>query len=281
MKELMVIFWHYQMGDTHDAHTFLSLLEQSFNVEECCHHFCLTTEQCKLLESVAVTYDNIVALYQEKEISLVTLFDDNYPQSLKEMYFPPIVLACKGDLQLLTDPAITFVSEDNVSYYAGEIMDDMCHALNHVVVVLSILFDSSRDIYEYTQKHKLESILVLASGLDKQYPMKHLFLEQHILKHGLIISEYPLGTTFSKVNLLRHRQLVVGLSIAVCLVECEDKSAHLLNAYMALEQNKEVVVPPHNLFKSNGSGANVLIQQGARMYLTSDDLKEVIQESIR
>lgn len=275
----MVIFWHYKMGDTHDAHIFLSLLEQGFSVEECCHHFCLTSEQYKLLENDGSTYDNIVALYQEKEISLITLFDDNYPKSLKEMYFPPIVLACKGNLQLLNNPAITFVSEDNISYYAGEIMDDMCHALKNVSVVLSILFDSSRDIYEYTQKYQLESILVLASGLDKQYPMKHLFLEQHLIKHGLIISEYPLGITFSKVNLLRHRQLVVGLSVAVCLVECENKSAHLLNAYMALEQNKEVIVPPHNLFKPNGSGANLLIQQGARMYLTVDDLKEVIQES--
>lgn len=281
MKELIVIFWHYQMGNTHDAHTFLSLLEQGFTVEECCHHFGLTIEQYNLLKDTNLVYYNIVALYQKKEISLTTVFDDAYPSALKEMYFPPIVLACKGDLQLLTSPAVTFVSEDNVSYYAGEIMDDMCHSLKNVVVVLSILFDSSRDIYEYTQKHHLNCILVLASGLDKQYPMKHLFLEQHLIKHGLIISEYPLGMTFSKVNLLRHRQLVVGLSIAVCLVECEDKSAHLLNAYMALEQNKEVIVPPHNLFKPNGSGANLLIQQGARMYLTPTDLKEVIQENRR
>lgn len=277
----MVIFWHYQMGDMHDAHTFLSLLGQGFSVEECCHHFRLTLEQCKLLEDASVTYNSVVDLYQKKDISLITVFDDTYPKPLKEMYFPPVVLACKGDLQLLASPAITFVSEDNVSYYAGEIMDDMCHSLKNVSIVLSILFDSSREIYEYTQKHDLNGILVLASGLDKQYPMKHLFLEQHLIKHGLIMSEYPLGMAFSKVNLLRHRQLVVGVSIAVCLIECEDKSAHLLNAYMALEQNKEVVVPPHNLFKPNGSGANLLIQQGARMYLTADDLKEVIQESRR
>lgn len=277
----MVIFWHYQMGNLNDGHVFLSLLQQGFSVEECVHHFGFSIEQQLLLQNSQSSYNYVLSIYHEKSIILVTIFDDNYPKPLKKMYFPPLVLACKGDVTLLNQQAMSLVCEDSVSYYAGEIIDSMCQSLKQVIIILSILFDSSRDIYDYTQKHRIPCILVLASGLDKQYPIKHLFLEQHIVRHGVIVSEYPLGISFSKVNVLRHRQLVVGLSGVVCIIECDDKSAHLLNAYMALEQNKDVVVPPHNLFKSNGVGANLLIQQGARMYLAPNDLKEAIEESYR
>ncbi|MBS4769953.1 DNA-protecting protein DprA [Carnobacteriaceae bacterium zg-C25] len=279
MRELVIVFWHYQMGNDKDMHLFIELLMKNFSIEEVCHYFNFSMKQHDQLCAYRQEYRDIKKIYDTQSIRLLTFFDDHYPESLKAMHFPPLVLSYKGNIGLLSHKRITFVAENELSFYAEQVIDDMVSTLKGKTIVASILFDSTRYLYDYANKNGIRSILVLGSSFDKQYPLKHLFLENHAYKTGLVICEYPLNVPFRKTSLLRHRQLLVGLSSVVCVLECSKKSSHLLNAYVALEQNKEVVVPPHNLFEDFGNGGNSLIQEGARIYLCATDLQEALDDA--
>lgn len=278
MRALMIVFWHYQLGDCRDMHIFLKLLEKGFKVSECAHHLQLSLSAIELLCQAKKECDNILSHYTQLGVGIMTYFDNDYPSQLKQMDLPPIILAYKGNRKVLKNKTITIVTEDMMSYYANQLLDSAIEPLKQATLVLSTLFNSSRMIYDYMQPLNISCILVLNSGFDRQYPVKHVFLESHISKYGIVVSEYPLGVSFCKDSVLRHRHLVVGLANIVFMLECMPNSPHLINVHIGIEQNKDLLVPPHKLFIPNGLASNLLIQQGARMYLSANDLQESMDE---
>lgn len=128
------------------------------------------------------------------------------------------------------------------------------------------------------------TIAVLGGGVDDKtiQPMAHRPLASKILEHsGLLVSEYPAGYPPDKWTFPKRNRIISGLSIGVLIVEADEESGSLITAKCALDQNRDVFAVPGNIFSPRSRGANLLIQQGAKLVSSANDiLQEYGQEPL-
>jgi DNA processing protein len=118
------------------------------------------------------------------------------------------------------------------------------------------------------------TLAVLGSGVDQIYPPEHRRLASEIEQNGAVISDYPPGTQPEALNFPPRNRIIAGLSRAVVVVEAGVKSGALITTAFAVEQGREVFAVPGNLYAPQSVGTNMLIRQGAMIYLNVPDLLE-------
>ena len=121
---------------------------------------------------------------------------------------------------------------------------------------------------------RLSTIAVVGTGLDRVYPKSHRALAHKIARHGLIISEYPLGTPPLALNFPRRNRIIAGLTQGTLVVEAALKSGSLITARMAAEQGKEVFAIPGSIHSTQSRGCHALIRQGAKLVESAQDVLE-------
>lgn len=123
--------------------------------------------------------------------------------------------------------------------------------------------------------HPLPTVAVVGTGLDRVYPKRHLDLARRIAQHGVILSEYPIGTPPLAPNFPRRNRLIAGLARATLVVEAALPSGSLITARMALEQGRDVLAIPGSIHSPQSRGCHALIKQGARLV---DSVQDVLDE---
>lgn len=213
---------------------------------------------------------------EKHNISTVTLSSENYPDLLREIYNPPCLLYVKGSSSVLKRNCIAVVGSRNASYYGKKIAFKLAGQLARAgLVVVSGL---ARGIDSYAHKGALAvggiTIAVMGNGLDVVYPRENLQLMRDIPKDGLLLSEYPPGTSPLRGNFPARNRLISGLSLGVVVVEASERSGALITADFALEQNREVFAVPGNINSATSAGTNNLIKQGAKIVNNLEDILE-------
>jgi len=123
------------------------------------------------------------------------------------------------------------------------------------------------------------TVAVVGTGLDRVYPKAHRDLAHRIAAHGLLISEYPLGTPPLTANFPRRNRLIAGLSQGTLVVEAALQSGSLITARLALEQGKDVFAIPGSIHAAQSRGCHALIKQGAKLVESAQDILEELQGS--
>lgn len=203
----------------------------------------------------------------EKGISIVTFSDSNFPDRLRRIDDPPMVLYCKGvipawDLQ----PTIGVVGTRSASPYglrsAGKLSAQIAACGGIVVSGGAFGIDSM------ALRGALEcggtTIAFMAGGLDKLYPAANSPLFAQIMEKGCLLSEYPPGTAAYRGNFLRRNRLISGISNGLLVVEAPKISGALNTARWANEQGRDVFVVPGNIDVESCEGSNALIGDIAR-----------------
>jgi DNA processing protein len=116
------------------------------------------------------------------------------------------------------------------------------------------------------------TIAVIAGGIDVIYPPENEKLYQQIAERGAIVAESPFGTEPLAKHFPRRNRLISGLSLGTLVIEAAMKSGSLITARTALEQNREVFAVPGSPLDPRAEGTNKLIQDGAHMALSADDI---------
>jgi DNA processing protein len=127
---------------------------------------------------------------------------------------------------------------------------------------------------------RLATIAVVGTGLDRVYPQTHRVLAHRIADHGLIISEYPLGTPPLAGNFPKRNRLIAGLCQGTLVVEATPQSGSLITARLAAEQGKEVFAIPGSIHALQSRGCHALIKQGAKLVETVEDILDELLPQI-
>lgn len=221
--------------------------------------------------------DKYLKYMKENDIEIITIYDKDYPDKLKLIYDPPVVLYLKGNKKILNQKAVAVVGCRLCSKYGEKVTRILSYNLSlHNINVVSGL---AKGIDSFAHKGSLEgnahTIAVVGCGLDRVYPEENADLFKKIInKDGLILSEYIIGTRPVAKNFPRRNRIISGLSNGVVVVEAREKSGTLITVDFALEQGKNVYVIPGNIDSKNSYGTNNLIKEGAKIVTSIQDILE-------
>ncbi len=124
---------------------------------------------------------------------------------------------------------------------------------------------------------RLATVAVVGTGLDRVYPKRHLELAHRIAGHGLLLSEYPLGTPPLVANFPRRNRLIAGLAQGTLVVEAALRSGSLITARLTADQGKEVFAIPGSIHSPQARGCHALIKQGAKLVESAQDILEELK----
>ncbi|MFM8391416.1 MAG: DNA-processing protein DprA, partial [Methylophilaceae bacterium] len=177
---------------------------------------------------------------------LITLADEDYPRLLLETPDPPPILFAKGQLSCLQQPSIAIVGSRNPTAQGEKNAHDFAMLLAEfgftIVSGLAIGIDAAAHRGALASNGK--TIAVVGTGLDIVYPAKHRELAHEIIKQGLLISEFSLGTPSLPQNFVQRNRVISGLSMGCLVVEASLQSGSLLTAKFATEQDRDVFAIP-------------------------------------
>jgi DNA processing protein len=209
--------------------------------------------------------------------SVVTISDQQYPALLREIYDPPIVLYCLGNLaRAASQPAVAIVGSRRCSTYGKSASEMLSRELaRRGVTVVSGL---ARGIDSAAHRGALDgggsTVAVMGTGLDSVYPKENRRLADQIVSRGALLTEFPLGTPPLSQNFPFRNRVISGIALGVMIVEGAERSGSLITARMAYEQGREVYAVPGNITSSKSFGPNYLIKDGAKLVQTWQDIVE-------
>ncbi len=206
---------------------------------------------------------------------LITVWDDRYPELLRQIYDPPTFIWVRGDLREVDKRAIAIIGTRRATDYGRRIAHDFASELagRGFTIVSGMAYGIDAAAHRGAMAAGGRTIAVLGSGVDRIYPAEHLNLANQIIEHGALISEFPLGAAPDAPNFPRRNRIVSGLTLGVLVVEAHEKGGALITARLAIEQNREVFAIPGSLYSAAGAGCNRLIQRGhAKLVLNVDDI---------
>ena len=130
---------------------------------------------------------------------------------------------------------------------------------------------------EAAPAQRLATVAVIGTGIDRVYPRQHRALAHRITRHGLILSESPLGTPPLPGNFPKRNRLIAGLAQGTLVIEAALQSGSLITARLAAEQGKEVFAIPGSIHSPQSRGAHALLRQGAKLVETAQDVLEELR----
>ena len=215
--------------------------------------------------------------------TVVSLGDAAYPQALLNIEDPPLLLYLSGRLDLPLDSArsLAIVGSRNPTPQGALNARQFAMALAEqgltIVSGLALGVDGAAHegaLAGTRGADRLATVAVVGTGADRVYPKSHHALAHRISEHGLIVSEYPLGTPPLAANFPRRNRLIAGLSNATLVVEAALQSGSLITARLAAEQGKEVYAIPGSIHATQSRGCHALIRQGAKLVESAQDVLE-------
>lgn len=214
------------------------------------------------------------------KIKTITIFDEDYPSSLENIYGKPYVLYGKGEILEEDSLSIGIVGSRKATSYGKW----ACEKFSKELVKMGVTIVSGLALGIDTVAHKTaikeggRTIAVLGNGIDIVYPKNNKELYADIINNGMILTEFPLKTPPLAYNFPQRNRIIAGLSLGIIVIEAKEKSGSLITAHLALDQGKDVFALPGNINSLYSKGTNKLIKDGARPLLDIEDIIEEISQ---
>jgi DNA processing protein len=199
-----------------------------------------------------------------------------YPERLKEIYDPPLLLFAVGKEPPSQSPYVAVVGSRKASDYGRWAAETLGVELarREVVVVSGAAYGVDGHAHLGCLKAGGFTVAVLGCGVDRVYPSGHARLLARIASRGSMLSEYPPGSEPLPWRFPHRNRIIAGLSHAVVVVEASSKSGALITAELALEEGREVMALPGPINSALCQGTNTLIQKGAKLVSCVEDICE-------
>lgn len=211
----------------------------------------------------------------EENIAVICYQDLAYPQRLKNIFDPPIVLYIRGKLPAVDEAAaIAIVGTRKATPYGVKMAKKLGFEITKGggLIVTGLASGIDTAAAEGALRAGGSCIGVLGCAIDEVYPRFSDALYADVQLVGAIVSEYPPGEPISKKNFPERNRLISGLSVGVTVIEAPLKSGSLITASLALDQGREVFAVPGNADAPNCFGSNELIREGAQLVVKGWDV---------
>lgn len=212
-------------------------------------------------------------------VRLITWFDPRFPDLLKEIPDPPILLYFAGDLSLLRAPAVAVVGARECTLLGLTSAARISAELSRfgVTVVSGLAAGIDRQAHQSALSGVGRSIAVLGAGLDVHYPPDNEDLRLAMERGGLVLTEFGPGTRPEARNFPFRNRIISGLSLGVLVAEAAARSGSLITARLAMEQGREVFALPGPLGQPTFAGCHRLIKQGAALVEGAEDILRALR----
>jgi len=249
-------------------------------------------ESCGVQAGVAqsivsgVTFEDAAAemdKVQAAGAAVVTMQDPEYPERLKQIYDPPILLYVRGRRELLGSDQIAVVGSRRPSPYGSSVAAKLGEELARAGLVITSGMARGTDsaAHQGALRAGSETVAVLGCGVDQVYPAENRKLAGQIAERGVLVSEFPMGTPAYPQNFPIRNRIISGMSLGVVVVEAAQYSGSLITARLANDQGREVFAVPGNIVNRLSWGPNQLIKQGAKLVQEWQDVVEEMPAAVR
>jgi DNA processing protein len=215
--------------------------------------------------------------------AMIPITDPRYPELLRQIFDPPIVLFARGNVNLLRSAAFAMVGTRRPTPYGLAVSERLSGDLARAG--LTIVSGMARGIDSASHRGTLaaggNTIAVLGCGVDIVYPSENKKLAAEIVEKGLIISEFPMGSVAFPQNFPIRNRVIAGISVGLLVVEGAQYSGSAITAKLALDQGKDIFAIPGNITSKPSWGPNLLIKQGAKLVQDWNDIVVDLPATIR
>ena len=232
-----------------------------------------------------VNIEKAVQEVENRGINYLTFEDENYPQMLRQISNPPVVLYYKGDLfSCNLQKTLAVVGSRRASSYAKEALAKIIGELQNtdICIVSGLASGIDTSAHIAALDNNLKTIGVIASGFDHTYPAanKHLY-KQIENGNGAVVSEYYPTFEPLKFRFPQRNRIVSGLSYGTLVAEASLKSGALITANLTLEQGRELMCIPGLITNPNTEGIYKLLKNGATIVTCADDILEALNWEVK
>lgn len=212
-----------------------------------------------------------IRFIERYRVSTFFITDTDYPKRLLNCYDPPFLFFVKGSVDLNFSKSVAIVGTRNNSNYGKQVTEKFVQEITSVspTVISGLAFGIDTIAHRTALKQGLNTVAVLAHGLDTIYPPENNALAKTIISNGALVTEFISGTAPDKHNFPSRNRIVAGLSDATVLVETGIKGGSMITADLASGYNRDVFAFPGKITDKKSEGCNYLIQQNKAMLCSS------------
>ena len=249
-------------------------------IENACQGWSLAGLRNDLARSIPAASDDKIQSACERLIEmngrLLTLWDEDYPQRLRQIEDPPALLYCCGELPVA--PALAVVGTrqptDFGRIFTRKLVGEIAAAGIVLVSGMARGIDSAAHLGAMDGGGK--TVAVLGCGIDRIYPPENAGLYRQIVDNGALLSEYPPGSDPLPGHFPGRNRIISALSLGTLVVEACRDSGSLITAEFALEQGREVMAVPGGVDRPTSYGPNLLIKQGAHPVTEAEEIMQIL-----
>lgn len=212
--------------------------------------------------------------------TVITQQSASYPKSLREIHAPPIVLYIWGELQDRDQHAIGIIGSRRTTHYGTECAKKLAYQIAYagLTVISGLARGIDTAAHQGALAAKGRTIAVIGSGLSKLYPPENQALAEKIRNgNGAIVSEFSMEIDPDRQTFPMRNRIISGWSHGILVVEAGLNSGALITANQAIEQGRSVYAVPGHINAPSAMGSNRLIQQGAKLVMSANDILDDLQ----
>lgn len=214
-----------------------------------------------------------VEFIEKYKIQTLFLTDAQYPKRLLNCYDAPTMLYYRGNADLNTSKIISIIGTRSNTDYGKQLTEQLIKDLESfkVLIVSGLAYGIDSIAHKAALQNNLQTVGVLAHGLDKIYPRAHSAMAKQMTMYGGLLTEFPKGTLPDKHNFPRRNRIVAGMADATIVIESPEKGGSIITASLANGYNRDVFAFPGRIHDGKSVGCNFLIRNNIAVLLSNAD----------
>lgn len=216
-----------------------------------------------------------LAFIERHRIGSLFFMDPGYPERLNLCPDGPILLFCRGNLEMNNRMILSVVGTRRATSYGRDIcrriICDLAEKLEGLVIVSGLAYGIDVIAHRAALDYGLPTVAVLGHGLQTIYPPAHRDVARRIMEQGALVTDFPSGTGPERNHFIRRNRIIAGISAATLVIESGPSGGALITADLAASYDREVLAVPGRAGDTRSAGCNALIKSNAAALVESAD----------